>query len=74
LRATVALPVGLLPVLVGALTVGVALPTTVVAHRLSRRGRPFGAALGTALPLALGRALLGRARGLDPETALRFAT
>jgi hypothetical protein len=118
LPGDVALPVGLLPALVAALTVGVAFPATIVAHVLARRGRPFDAALRTALggvaglfllgvvvvatvagpgarvpvavallaagagagvvlvtlPLAVGRTVLVRARGLDPETALRFAT
>lgn len=113
-----ALPTGLLPVLVFALTVGVATPVTLSAHMLDRRGTAsFAAALRsalvgtgvvyllgvvvwvvagggplwevaatllvagvasllllTALPLLVGRWLVRRARGIDPDTALRFAT
>lgn len=53
------LPTGLVPVVVGALTVGVAVPATAAAHLLSRRGRPFAAALRVALAGTAVAALVG---------------
>jgi hypothetical protein len=56
----VALPTGLLPVLVFVLTVGVAAPVTLVAHLRSRDGsRSFATALRTALLAAGGVYLAG---------------
>ena len=55
-----ALPTGLVPVLVCILTVGVAAPVTLGAHLFHRGGRrPFAAALRTALLAAGGAYLLG---------------
>jgi hypothetical protein len=56
----VALPTGLLPVLVFVLTVGIAAPVTLVAHLRSRDGsRSFATAFRTALVAAAGVYLVG---------------